>query len=331
MTMSRIFAALLAPCLALPLLAAAPAAQPIDTHVLTPPAGMETVGDMHGDVAVAPNGDIYVSVEHGPRPGIQVYDARGRYRRNLPGAPTDFHGFVITTAGGRTPYILGARLDAQEVVKMDLDGHVLLRIGAAAVPDRYKSTAKDMQPLNLTAAVAAPNGDIYAVDGYGRDFIHHFSPAGAYLGTFGGPDAPWGFENCHKIAIDPRFDPVRLLCTDRLHGRLVAMTLDGQVIGTIAEALDWPSALATRGEHLAVAELAGRVTVLDRDGKVVARYGANDRPQETKTNEIAPAAWRDTVFYAPHGIAYDRKGNLLVSEWSKWGRVSRIATGRSAR
>ena len=29
-------------------------------------------------------------------------------------------------------------------------------------------------------------------------------------------------------------------------------------------------------------------------------------------------------FYAPHGITYDAAGNLLVTEWNRWGRVVRV-------
>ena len=37
-----------------------------------------------------------------------------------------------------------------------------------------------------------------------------------------------------------------------------------------------------------------------------------------------PEIWREGVFYAPHGITYDAAGNLLVSEFNQWGRVTRL-------
>ncbi|GLQ99267.1 hypothetical protein [Dyella mobilis] len=294
----------------------------IDSHFLQSPADPGAIGDSHGDIAVAPNGDIYLSVQGGSRSGVQVYAANGRYIRNLPNAPTDFHGFIITNAGGQSFYLLGVRLEGQQIIKLDLDGKPLLHIDASAIPDQYKTEAKGGQlVVSLTGVAAAPNGDIYAVDGYGRDFIHHFDATGRYLGTFGGDGAPWNFHQCHKIAIDPRFQPVRLLCTDRLHDRIVAMGLDGHVIGTVATGLRWPSALAFHGSEMAVAELGGRVTVLGIHGEVLAELGTNDNAAQVKTNEVPPSQWKDGVFYAPHGIAYDHHGNILVSEWSKWGRV----------
>ena len=44
----------------------------VDGKLLTPPAGMKTIGDTHGDIAVSPAGEIYVSVQGGDHTGIQV-------------------------------------------------------------------------------------------------------------------------------------------------------------------------------------------------------------------------------------------------------------------
>jgi len=50
----------------------------MDSKFLAPPPGMATIGDSHGDVAVSPAGEIYVSVQGGDYPGIQAYGADGR-------------------------------------------------------------------------------------------------------------------------------------------------------------------------------------------------------------------------------------------------------------
>jgi hypothetical protein len=52
--------------IALSLPAAAQALQfTMNSKFLTPPSGMATVGDSHGDIAVSPAGEIYVSVQGG--------------------------------------------------------------------------------------------------------------------------------------------------------------------------------------------------------------------------------------------------------------------------
>jgi hypothetical protein len=294
----------------------------LDAKFFTPPPGMTTPGDGHGDIALTPSGEIYTSVQGSEHPGIQVYSARGHYLRNGPGAPPDLHGFIIARAPDRKYYIYGASRLAQQIIQLTLDGKNVLTIPASAIPDRYKK--KEAQAINLTGIAVAPNGDIYVTDGYGLDYIHHFDKTGKYLNTFGGKAEPYAFDTCHKIAIDTRFTPLRLLCTDRKHNRLVHMGLDGHVIGVFAEGLRLPSALSIRGDELAVAELEGRVTILDKGGKVLAHIGTNDNPAEYHVNTTPPSVWKPDRFYAPHGLTYDPAGNLLVTEFNQYGRLTRI-------
>jgi hypothetical protein len=293
----------------------------VDAKFFTPPPGMATIGDTHGDIAVSPAGEIYVSVQGGDRPGIQVYSDQGRYLRNVPGAPPDLHGFIIARAPDRDFYIYGVSRLAQEIIQLKLDGSKVLTIPASAIPGQYKKD--DKQAINLTGIAVAPNGDIYVTDGYGLDFIHRFDKSGKYLASFGGKGGPWNFDQCHKIAIDPRFKPARLICTDRRHDRLVHMDLDGRVLGAFGWGLRLPSALAIRGDELAVGELMGRVSLLDRNGHITAVLGTNDNVEEIRTNKAAPQIWQPDRFYAPHGVTYDAKGNLLVSEFNQYGRISR--------
>lgn len=294
----------------------------LDTKFFILPPGMTTPGDGHGDIALSPAGEIYASVQGGEHPGIQVYSAKGQYLRNVPGAPPDLHGFIIARAPDRKFYIYGVSRLAQQVIQLSLDGKNVLTIPASAIPDQYKK--KEAQAINLTGIAVAPNGDIYVTDGYGLDYIHRFDKAGKYLNTFGGKAEPYAFDTCHKIAIDTRFTPLRLLCTDRKHNRLVHMGLDGHVIGVFAQDLRLPSALSIHGDELAVAELEGRVTILDRDGKVVAHIGTNDNAAEYHVNTTPPSVWKPDRFYAPHGITYDPAGNLLVTEFNQYGRLTRI-------
>lgn len=292
----------------------------LNSQVLKPPEGLKTIGDSHGDIAVSPAGDIYVSVQGGEHPGIQVYGADGRYLRNVPNAPSDLHGFIIARSGSGAAHIFGVSRLAQQIVEMTLDGRIVLTIPASAIPDKYKKD--DKQAINLTGIAVASNGDIYVTDGYGLDYIHRFDKTGRYLTTFGGHEAPWNFDQCHKIAIDTRFSPQRLLCTDRRHDRLVQMDLSGRMIGVVAEGLRYPSALAVYRDELAIAELKGRVSVLDKEGKIIATLGTNDNVDEIRTNKAPPEIWREGLFYAPHGLTYDARGNLWVTEFNQYGRVT---------
>ena len=208
---------------------------------------------------------------------------------------------------------------------MSLDGKVLLSIPAAeAIPDQYRNHRGKAPATNLTGIAVTPNGDISVVDGYGLSYIHRFDSSGKYITSFGGQGAPWSFDQAHKIAIDTRVSPVRLLVTDRRHRRLVAMDLDGKILSVFGEGLRLPSAFSVRGDELAVAELEGRVTILDKDGKVIAHIGQNDNAGEVHVNTTPPSVWKEGMFYEPHGLTFDAAGNLLVTEFNRYGRITRV-------
>jgi hypothetical protein len=294
-----------------------------DPSWLKLPEGRTEIGSMHGEVAVSSSGEVYISVEGtvrqrfailGPNPGLQVYGPDGRFLRNVPGAPFDFHGFLIR----REPegeFIYGARLaaspaladqtraglDTQVVVKLTLGGRTVLVISASAIPDQFKNKAPEGHAfMRLTGIAVAPNGDIYVTDGYASDYVHRFDKAGRYLASFGGKQAPYGFRTLHRIAIDPRFQPARLIATDRENGRMVHLSLDGRSIGVVAENMLRPAAIAVSGDYVAVGELrGGRVSILDKAGAVVAVLGENTVEEDTNNNRTEPSRWKPGLFTRP--------------------------------
>ena len=287
------------------------------------PAGRAQLGTMHGDIAVSSSGEVYVSVED-PQAGVQVYAADGTFIRNVPNAPPDFHGFVIRRlADGE--FIYGVRLRGQEVVKLGLDGKVALTIPASSIPDEFKvrNARSGQLGVSLTSVDVAPNGDLYVTDGYASDFIHRFDRTGKYLKSFGGKQEPYKFSTLHKIAIDSRFQPARLIGVDRANNRVVHLSLDGAFLGVVAEGLLLPAAVVIDGDNAIIGELTGRVTVLDKAGAVVTRVSANT-DQGVGTNRVPPDQWKTGVVIAPHGVALNAKGDLFVSEFTTFGRVHRF-------
>jgi len=294
------------------------------------PEGMPELGNQHGDVAISSNGDIYVSLMQGLRSGVQVYSADGTYLRNVKNAPTDFHGFVIHK-GADGEFIYGPQLNAGKIVKLSLEGEVVMTIPGDAIPKEFwQVNPKNQQAaLRLTGCTVAPNGDIFVTDGYASDRVHRFNAKGEYLASFGGKAAPYNFKTLHKIAIDTRFDPPRLVGTDRANNRAVHLSLEGELIGEIATDLLMPAAAVVQGDFLAVGEIKGRVTIFDKENRVVARLGANPNPQEVGTNKIEQAQWKPGVVNAPHGVAFSPAGDLFVSEYSVHGRVLKFAKAKA--
>ncbi len=208
---------------------------------------------------------------------------------------------------------------------MTLDGNIVMTIGSASIPDRYKvrNARSNQLALLLTGLDVAPNGDIYVTDGYASDYIHRFDKTGKYLTSFGGKHPPYSFNTLHKLAIDTRFTPARLIACDRANNRLVHLSLDGQFLGVVAKDLLLPAAIVIDGDNATVGELTGRVTVLDKAGAVVRRIGANTE-QGVGTNKLPPAQWREGFVLSPHGVALNAHGDLFVSEFSAFGRVHRF-------
>ena len=76
--------------------------------------------------------------------------------------------------------------------------------------------------------------------------------------------------------------------------------------------------------HLAVAELEGRVTILDESFRIEAHLGDNPNRGHWANNGVKPDDWADGVFTAPHACCFDRAGNLYVMDWNAAGRISRL-------
>jgi hypothetical protein len=287
------------------------------------PAGRETLGPMHGDVAVSRAGDVYVSVETASM-GVQVFSADGEYLRSLDKAPADLHGFVIRDAGDGE-HLYGVSLRGQKFVKLTLTGEVVLEIARDAIPREYWTPNRFSTELGvlLSGIDVAPNGDLYVTDGYSSDYVHRFDREGRYLGTFGGKAAPYGFNILHKLAIDSRFDPARIIATDRLNNRVVHLSLDGDFLGVVNGDLSLPAALTIDGDNVIVGELNGRVTVLDKSGKVAVRVGTNT-DEGIGTNRVPPERWRTGYVIAAHGVATNADGDLFVAEFSTFGRVHKF-------
>jgi hypothetical protein len=287
------------------------------------PAGRETLGPMHGDIAVSRAGEVYVSIETADM-GVQVFSPDGRYLRSLAAAPADLHGFVIRDAGDGE-HLYGVSLRGQKFVKLTLDGSVVLEIARDAIPREYWTPNRFSTELGvlLSGMDVAPNGDLYVTDGYSSDYVHRFDARGRYLDTFGGKDAPYSFNILHKIAMDTRFTPVRIIATDRLNNRVVHLSLDGELIGVVNDELLLPAALTVDGDHVIVGELNGRVTILDKAGKAVAHIGTNTE-EGIGTNRVPPERWRTGYVLAAHGVATNLDGDVFVAEFSTFGRVHKF-------
>ena len=69
---------------------------------------------------------------------------------------------------------------------------------------------------------------------------------------------------------------------------------------------------------------SGRVVITDKAGAIVATLGDNPDKEQWAKYKLAPELWREGIFVAPHGVAFDSAGNLFVQDWNYIGRLTKL-------
>lgn len=283
------------------------------------------LGPTHGGVGVDQAGNIYVSSD-GPH-GILVFEPGGRFLRAIAPELSGIHGFAIRREGARE-FIYAAHVKGAQAVKLGLDGKVEWKLGVPKESGFYDPPAdakKKPTAYRPTAIAVGPDGRIYVADGYGASVIHVYSPDRKYVKTIGTRGEGDGqFKTCHGLALDSRYGAPLLLVCDRENRRLVHLDLEGRFVRTLTTGLRRPCAVSIHGDHVAVAELEGRVVVIDKAGAIVATLGDNPDRKQWAQFKLAPEHWRDGIFIAPHGVAFDAAGNLFVQDWNFTGRFTKL-------
>jgi DNA-binding beta-propeller fold protein YncE len=283
----------------------------------------QSLGPVHGGAAVDRAGNIYVSTD--TERGILVFGPDGTYRRHF--GPTLVHGLYLSRERDGE-YLYAARPTAHEVLKIKTDGTVAWTMGYPEASGVY-TKADEFNPTNM---VALPDGTIFVADGYGKNWIHKFDRDRKYVKSFGGPGgnpAEEGkFNRCHGLAVDLRGPKPLLIVCNRESGRVEQWDPDGKLVKVLQRNLRMPAAADVAGDYVAIAELQGRVTILGKDNNILAQLGDNPNVSQRANFGLEPSQWTEGICNSPHGIAFDRAGNVIVSEWSRYGRVLNFAVAR---
>ena len=285
------------------------------------PAG-HAYGNTHG-VAVDAQGHIHIKHTVGKGATIDdavvVFDADGKFIRSWGkqykgGA----HGLHLSKEGNEEFFYL---CDPKRhlFAKTTLDGKELWRKWAPEQCNGY-SMPGEFNPTNI--AIAA-NGDFYVADGYGKSFIHQYDHAAKYIRSFGGKGKAAGQTDCpHGLMVDTRGVQPVLVVADRSNRRLQNFTLDGQHINFVTDELRSPCHFHTRGELMVIPDLDSRVTLFDKNNKMVAQLG--DGGSYKSIREQTRDHFTPGKFVAPHSAYFDHDGNIFVVEWVEVGRVTKL-------
>jgi hypothetical protein len=212
------------------------------------------------------------------------------------------------------------------MTKRTLSGEEVFTVAYPKESEQYKPGA-DGKPIKFspTNVAIAPNGDVYVGDGYGSSYINHYNNKGEYIRTFGGVGKDPGKLNCpHGLTVDTRGAQPVLLVADRTNRRLQRFTLDGKHIDFVS-GVNLPCHFhAFKNGDMVMPDLGARVTLLDRENKVITHLGEDTsntwRQLRTQPRDKFVAG----KFVCPHGACFDHSGNIFVVEWVEVGRVSKL-------
>jgi hypothetical protein len=75
-----------------------------------------------------------------------------------------------------------------------------------------------------------------------------------------------------------------------------------------------------------IPDLQGRVTLIDRDNRVIEHLGdaTPDSPKNPSRATTDRTSFVPGQFVTPHGACFDHDGNIFVVEWVEIGRVTKL-------
>ena len=284
------------------------------------PEKQDQLGNTHGGIVVDAQGQIYVNTD--TTKAIMVYGKDGKYLRSFGEQfAGGVHGMLLAKdeTDGKE-YIYLVHTGQNSASKLTLDGKVVWSIPYPAESGKY-TKADEYHP---TGIALGPNGDIYIADGYGKSWVHRYSKERKYISSFGGPGAEPGQMNTpHGIALDTRTKPPTLLVADRANHRLQVFDLEGK-FQKVIEGFRLPCSVDIQGEYAVIADLQGRVTILDGKNEVVTQLGDNPNEALRGNHGATKEQWQDGLFTAPHSARWDAEGNLYVMDWNALGRINKL-------
>jgi len=251
---------------------------------------------------------------------VIIYDKKGKlietWGNEYPGA----HGLTLFSENGEEVLFICDN-NRHQMIKTALKGRVLMVLDYPKQTGQY---TKADEYIPTETAIAA-NGDIYVVDGYGKDFVIQYDAKGNYIRHFGGRgDKDENLLNAHGICIDNRDkNNISLVVTSRQQNAFKRYTMEGKYLNTIPLPGAWVCRPVINGDYLYSAVLqsnsklnqkSGFVTILDKNFKVVSNLAGTDPVYNgDKPTEMSQT---NNVFCYPHDVCIDDEQNMYVAQWN---------------
>ena len=294
------------------------------------------------NVAVDREQNLYVihegRLEQKDHPSIFVFDKDGKFVRafgkQFQGGG---HGLEVRTEGKEQFLYVTGYLTLKTFAKLTLAGETVWQKRAPFECGLYPKGKNTDKKRHWGRDVFLPtnfafldDGGFFLVDGYGTYRVHRYDKDANWVSMFGAIGGKDGeFKTSHGIWIDAR--PGRkksVVVADRANKRLQWFTLAGKHIKTM-DGFMLPANIDTHGDIMVVPDLRSRITLLDKNDKVIAHLGEDpkwrDRVGKEKLRGAAHSSkWIPGRFLHPHDACFDAAGNIFVAEWVQAGRVTKL-------
>lgn len=243
-----------------------------------------------------------------------------QWTARMPGA----HGMSLLRQDGiEVLYITDTQL--HEVRKLTLDGKEL-----AAYPwpaeAKLHADAKEYRP---SKTIHFPDGSFAAFDGYGKDYILHYTADGSYQRAWGGTLGAerdhlkhWG---PHGGAFDDSDGTPRIIIGMSDQQEIRRFTPGGQLIDIITMPGGNPRDIVLFGKNAIVPHLGdqwpkdknapGFISIVDAQWRIISNIGAPPATYDEK-GVLQPMRSDGKTFIHPHGVAVDAEGNLYVAQFA---------------
>src|SRR5262245_23763767 len=272
---------------------------------------------------------------------VLVFDSKGKFVRSFGQEwHGGGHGIEIRKEGSdEFIYLSNTWTPELKLLKTTLKGETVWKQGRPECKEyEPRPDAKDPQKTvtpayNPTNICWLPDGGFNVGDGYGSNYMFNYDKNGKLLKVFGGPGTGDGqLRTPHGQWLDDRDSsfPVLVVC-DRANARLQRFSLRGAFLGiTSPGTVLFPAHAKTRGDVLMVPDLHARVTLFDKDNKVIVHLGEDKEWREKVVGSLSkgpairaqPNEWPAGKFVHPHDACFDKDGNIFVVEWVATGRVT---------
>ncbi len=250
----------------------------------------------------------------------QTGDLLGQWTARMPGA----HGMSLVKEGGaEVLYITDTTL--HEIRKLSLEG---TELASYPWPEKSGLYAKATE-YRPSKTLHHPRGDFWVLDGYGKDYVHHYNVTGEFLKSWGGNLGEgenqllhWGPHGGLLDLSDAATPRIIIAMSDRQE--IKRFTLDGQFVDKFPFPGGNPRDLVFWQGYYLMPHLGdqwpqnrdspGFISILDSEFRIVSNIGA---PASVTQNGVLQPLKSDAhTFIHPHAVAADAEGNLYVAQFA---------------